>query len=222
MDVRKEVAVKLAGSLSAAAVAALALAGCGAQDGLGAAGEATESASTPTTVGGSPASDSVGTGEVERVGVPCPPSDVAATAGPDGLPDSSFACLGPGPDVVLSGLPARPTVINVWASWCAPCRAEMPMLVELADAAGDELTVLGIDVLDDRAAATNFAAEVGLASVFDATGSTRAPLGWAGPPATYLVDADGVIVHRIYGQIPDRASLRDDVARYLGVEVGDG
>ena len=35
-------------------------------------------------------------------------------------------------------------------------------------------------------------------------------------------DADGVIVHRIYGQIPDRASLRDDVARYLGVEVGDG
>jgi hypothetical protein len=95
----------------------------------------------------------------------------------------------------------------------------MPLLADLAADAGDRLTVLGVNVLDDRAAASDFAAAVPLASVYDPDGATRSGLGWAGPPVTYLIDSQGRIVHRIYGQIPDAATLRDEVSTYLGVEV---
>ncbi len=205
------------------AAAAVVVAGCGAQDGLGAAGDATAQPPSPTIAASAATTGETGTADdVAQAGIPCPPTESTKAAVTDGLPDTALPCLGPGPDVVLSALPPKPAVVNVWATWCAPCRTEMPLLADLAVAAQDSLTVLGIDVLDDRAAATAFAADVGIASVFDPTGSTRSSLGWTGPPVTYLVAADGRIVHRIYGQIPDSQSLRADVAQYLGVEVGDG
>lgn len=197
----------------ALAVVAVALSGCGAQDGANAAGTAVASASVSAAA--------VNTSVGARAGLPCPTSTPDAAAVPDGLPDLTLACLGPGPDVTLSGLRGTPVVLNVWASWCVPCRTEMPMLAELATDAGDALEVLGVDVQDDRQAGTDFAAAAGIASVYDPDGATRAALGWPGPPVTYLVAADGRIVHRIVGQIADAATLRQAVAQHLGVEVRD-
>lgn len=205
------------------AAAAVVVAGCSAQDGLGAAGDASAPAPSSADAGSAAAAGETGMADdVAQAGVPCPPTESTKAAVADGLPDVALPCLGPGPDVVLSALPPKPAVVNVWATWCAPCRTEMPLLADLATDSQGSLTVLGIDVLDDRAAATAFAADAGIASVFDPTGSTRSSLGWTGPPVTYLVAADGSIVHRIYGQIPGSQSLRADVAQYLGVEVGDG
>ncbi len=206
----------------------LAVAGCGPQDGLGAAGDPVESdGAVPSAASGLPAAtgsaEAAEPGQLDAlsadIGVPCPPSDPARAVVADGLPALTLDCLASGPEVTLSGLPAVPTVLNVWATWCAPCRAEMPLLADLAADAGDRVTVLGVNVLDERAAASVFAAEVPLASVYDPAGATRSELRWTGPPVTYLIDAEGRIVHRIYGQIPDAGSLRDDVAEYLGVEV---
>lgn len=187
------------------------LAGCGTQSGLASAGSA-----VATTQG---SSNPIATASVAPAGLPCPASSAGAAATPDGLPALTLDCLGPGPAVNLAGV-AGPAVVNVWASWCVPCRAEAPMLAALARDTDGRLTVLGINVLDDRAAATEAAAAIPLASVYDPSGSTRAPLGWTGPPVTYLVDSSGRIVHRIYGQIPDDASLRSAVRQYLNVESG--
>lgn len=203
-----------------AAAVAFAVAGCGAQDGLAAAGE--DVVAEPQS--GAPAGQSTAeaTEPEARYGLACPPSDAArAPASPDGLPDTTLPCLGPGPEVTLSGLGPPPTVLNVWASWCPPCRAEMPMLAALAADAGDQLNVLGVNVLDDRDAAADYAALVPLASVYDADGATRASLGWTGPPVTLFIDPSGRVVHRIIGRIPDERTLRDDVEQYLGVSLPD-
>ncbi|MDQ1248418.1 MAG: cytochrome c biosis protein CcmG, thiol:disulfide interchange protein DsbE [Actinomycetota bacterium] len=189
------------------------LTGCGAQDGLAAAGAGADG-SAPVTA--APASAVT----PDADGLPCPASQLGAPAIDGGLPALTLPCLGPGPsEVTLSGLVGQPVLLNVWATWCPPCRAEMPLLAELSAAAGDRLTVLGVNVLDDPTAAAEFAAQVPLASVADPDGRTRAELGWTGPPVTYFVDSSGQVVHRTYGQIEDAATLRDDIRRYLGVEV---
>lgn len=195
-----------------ATAAVLAVAGCGPQS--------SQSAGQPVTPSTTANPEELpAEGTVEKAGVPCPESDLGAQPIREGLPASVFPCLGPGPDVNLAGLRGTPVVLNVWASWCPPCRAEMPYLTELAGAAGDALIVLGVDIQDSLAAGTAYANEVGLASVFDESGKTRVTLGWTGPPVTYLVRADGTIAHTQYGAFPDAESLRDAVSTYLGVDV---
>lgn len=201
-----------------AAATALLVSACGAQNGASAAGSpvAPEAGTAePGAAAPAPAVTSVG----DRVGVPCPASNPNPRLVPDGLPGITLECLGPGPDVNLAGLTGTPAVINVWASWCPPCRAEMPDIAALAADAGDSLIVLGVDVQDDRTAGMEFAAQAPIASVYDPNSSTRATLGWTGPPITLFVAADGTVVHRTYGAVADGQTLRADVKRYLGVEV---
>lgn len=201
-----------------AAVTALLVSACGAQSGASAAGSpVAPEVGAPEVGAAAPAPVTTSAGD--RVGVPCPESDPNPRLVPDGLPGITLECLGPGPDVNLAGLTGTPAVINVWASWCPPCRAEMPDLAALAADAGDSLIVLGVDVQDDRTAGMEFAAQAPIASVYDPDSSTRATLGWTGPPITLFVAADGTVVHRTYGAVVDGQTLRADVKRYLGVEV---
>lgn len=197
----------------------LLITGCGAQSASSAGDPVTPAPSATATLSDVAAEDpAVSSAD----GVPCPPSNLEARPIPDGLPATVFPCLGPGPDVNLAGLRGKPVVLNVWASWCPPCREEMPLITDLAADAGDSLVVLGIDVDDAPQAAAEFAAAAGLASVIDTDSITRVTLGWTGPPVTYFVRADGVIAHRAYGAIPDEATLRGLVATHLGVQVAGG
>lgn len=207
---KTSVVVPLVGTL------VLGLSACGAQDGAAAAG----SAVTPTP--GSSAAANINTEldpNDERIGLPCPPSDPDPTLVPNGLPGVSLQCLGPGPEVNLAGLAGKPTVLNVWASWCPPCRAEMPMLAALSRDAGDALTVLGVDVQDDRTAGMEFAAAAPIASVYDPQGITRSTLGWTGPPITLFVDARGEVRYVKYGAYATEQELRSDVRQYLNVQI---
>jgi cytochrome c biogenesis protein CcmG, thiol:disulfide interchange protein DsbE len=154
---------------------------------------------------------------------PCPPSDADAAGGDDRLPDVTLACLGEGDDVTLSGLSGQPAVINVWATWCGPCREEMPYFQALYDRAGEEVLVLGVDYDDpppERALA--FADELGLryAQVADPDALLKAPLGLSiGIPATLFVDAEGRVVERVHKPYRDEAELFADVRTYLRVSV---
>jgi len=98
-----------------------------------------------------------------------------------------------------------PIVINVWASWCPPCRAEAPVLRRAALAYGEEVTFLGITA--DRSAedAIGFAERYGLPfrSVFD--DGLRQALGVAGLPTTVVMRPDGAIVSRILGGLDARS-----------------
>jgi thiol-disulfide isomerase/thioredoxin len=75
----------------------------------------------------------------------CAPGD----ADDGGLPDLTLPCLGGGEDVDLSTL-RGPLVLNLWASWCKPCRAEMPALAAFYQKYGDQVPVLGIDYSDTQ------------------------------------------------------------------------
>ncbi len=150
---------------------------------------------------------------------PCPRSGSAATG--TELPDLTLDCLGKGPDVTLAGLAGKPTVINVWASWCEPCREEAPMLQRFHERTGGRVRVLGVLFQDNRADALRFAAEHDLhyPSVVDQLGKTKGSLGVVGAPMTLLVSADGRIVHRKAGPIESSEELNRLVERHLGVRL---
>jgi cytochrome c biogenesis protein CcmG, thiol:disulfide interchange protein DsbE len=156
---------------------------------------------------------------------PCPSSVADAAAVPDGLPDLTLACLDPGTGptkVRLAGLRGRPLVLNVWGSWCVPCREEMPLLAAAAKASGSRVRFLGVDALDDDAAARAFAGQAGVPynSVVDPEGTTKATLRWVGPPVTVFYAADGREAGRHIGEIKDKAQLDALLRTYLGVDLG--
>ena len=90
---------------------------------------------------------------------------------------SGESLLHPGTQVGLRSYPGKVVVLNVWGSWCGPCRTEAPELQAVAKAAKDT-AVLGVDVRDDRQAAQDFARDRGLSydSVYDFPGRTLVAL----------------------------------------------
>jgi Thiol-disulfide isomerase and thioredoxins len=86
--------------------------------------------------------------------------------------------LHPGETVGLDDYAGKVVVLNIWGSWCGPCRAEAPDLQFVQDKGGGSVAVLGIDVRDDRQATSDFVRDRGLTydSVFDPPGRTLAPL----------------------------------------------
>lgn len=95
----------------------------------------------------------------------------------------------------------RPVLLNLWASWCGPCRAEMPDL-SAASRQHPGVLVLGVAVDDSPDAARAFAAEIEVAypvGADDERGSVDEAFAAPGLPATYLIDGGGRIVRIAYG-----------------------
>lgn len=113
------------------------------------------------------------------------------------------------PDHIAGVLAAgdRPAVLNVWASWCGPCRSEAPLLRAAEEQFGDQVAFIGVDVRDDQTGARGFIAEFGLdrfPHYFDASGSVPASLGGFGVPLTFFFTADGTLVELHSGVIDER------------------
>lgn len=151
---------------------------------------------------------------------PCPSAPVDAQPYGD-LPDQEFECLGEGPALNLASLAGKPAILNVWASWCPPCVEELPWLGALDDRAKGSISFIGIDVNDDRASALAMLAASGVhyPSVFDRSSASRATLHWAGTPITVFIDANGNIVHRVDGRLPDMTTLEVLIQQHLGVTL---
>jgi len=97
---------------------------------------------------------------------------------------------------------ARVNIVNVWASWCVPCRDEHPVLMDLAD--DPEVRVLGINYKDRPENARRFLGALG--NPFDRVGvdeSGRSAIEWGvyGVPETFIVDANGIIRYKHIGPI---------------------
>jgi cytochrome c biogenesis protein CcmG, thiol:disulfide interchange protein DsbE len=151
----------------------------------------------------------------------CPTSTASHPAADDALPDVELPCLGGGRDVRLAGLDG-PVVLNVWASYCAPCREELPVLEQLHQAAGDDLTVLGVDYEDPApGAALRLAADAGVTfpSVADPGADLRADLEIIALPQTVFVAADGSIVRTERRELTSFDLAADLVREHLGVDV---
>lgn len=126
----------------------------------------------------------------------CPEAEAGSTPVPS-LKDVRSVCLGDGSQVALgAALAGQHTVINIWATWCGPCREELPVLAAYA-AGQDEVDVLAVQVASDPVDGLELLAELGvrLPSLFDGA-SDRGPVRAAlrvppTLPASYLVTSDG-------------------------------
>ena len=96
----------------------------------------------------------------------------------------------------------RPLVLNLWASWCAPCRVEIPEFSRVA-AENQQVAFLGVAVEDAPGPAESFAAEVGASYPLgiDDSRSVTDNYPFVGLPVTYLIGADGLVTRQINGQI---------------------
>jgi cytochrome c biogenesis protein CcmG/thiol:disulfide interchange protein DsbE len=106
---------------------------------------------------------------------------------------------------IVVGLRGTPLVVNVWASWCAPCRAEMPLLDQAARRYGGRVTFLGLASRDSPGAAAAFLREVAVdyPSLFDASGEVRGALGVRAFPTTYFFDPAGALRATVLGGITE-------------------
>jgi thiol-disulfide isomerase/thioredoxin len=141
-------------------------------------------------------------------------------AGAETLPDLRFDCPGGG-TLDLGRAPGVPTVVNLWASWCGPCREELPLMQELSERAGNRLQVVGVISKDGVPQAESFAEAAGATfpGAFDGDGDLMAELGLPALPYTYLVDADGGITFVQVGAVDSVDELAALVSEHLGVQL---
>ncbi len=102
--------------------------------------------------------------------------------------------------LATSDLKGHITLVNIWASWCMPCREEQPLLLALAKRT--DMRLVGINNKDDPANAREFLATMGnpfAAIGADPTGRTTIDFGTYGVPESFLIDAQGIIRYKVIG-----------------------
>lgn len=148
-------------------------------------------------------------------------ADPTASAGPGrALPDLRLACFTGGTEVALREV-RGPAVINLWASWCGPCRKELPAFQRLSERAAGQVHVIGVNTRDDRPRAVSVGEDFGVTfpSLVDTDQRLQRELAPNVLPITIFVDAGGRIRHQDVSGALDDAGLAELVRRHLAVEV---
>jgi cytochrome c biogenesis protein CcmG, thiol:disulfide interchange protein DsbE len=129
------------------------------------------------------------------IGRPAPDTDLPPVAGltRDGKPV---------PGLSAADLKGRVTVLNVWGSWCLPCREEAPVLMRMA--ADSRYRLVGLNYKDEASNAIKFLERFGnpfVAIGADANGRGAIEWGVYGVPETFVIDREGMITHKLVGPI---------------------
>ena len=141
-------------------------------------------------------------------------SVLSLPAAPDSAPDFTLKSAS-GVNLKLSEFRGEVVLINFWASWCGPCRQEMPLLSELHDSTGLGFTVLGVNVEEDTAGAQ---AAGGCAGQFSCRVRQRqrvAEYDVAAMPSTMLVDRNGTLRYLHKGYKPGLEAVYQQQVRDL-------
>jgi cytochrome c biogenesis protein CcmG, thiol:disulfide interchange protein DsbE len=134
------------------------------------------------------------------IGKPAPKLELPAL---EGLNDAGKNVPGVGPADLTRG---TPVIVNFWASWCAPCVAEHPLLIILKEKSG--VPLIGVNYKDQTAGARRFLGRYG--NPFNAVGvdpNGRAAIEWGvyGMPETFIVDTQGRIAYKHIGALTQEA-----------------
>jgi thiol-disulfide isomerase/thioredoxin len=141
---------------------------------------------------------------------------------PEPAPEFKLAALD-GKPVSLADFKGRVMLVNFWATWCGPCRAEIPDLVELQNKYKDRLQIIGLVVDDDdQDAIKNFVKEFGVNyPVALATTELRIQYGGIGAlPTSFVLDAEGRIVQKHEG-LRDPVLYEVEIRSLLGLPIGN-
>jgi peroxiredoxin len=142
----------------------------------------------------------------------------------DDQPQASPAATRPAPDFTLTDLDGnrvslsqfrgKPVVINFWATWCPPCKAELPHLVKAYEREQGRVVFLAISVDEPERTVRRFVEDngVSLTVLLDDGGEVAADYRVEGIPTTFFISRDGEIVARYVGQIPSHR-IEDGVRR---------
>jgi cytochrome c biogenesis protein CcmG/thiol:disulfide interchange protein DsbE len=147
----------------------------------------------------------------------CSSEATGRAAAPRALPHVSLAAFGSGAPLDLATLKG-PVVLNLWASWCGPCRKELPHYQAFAQKYAGKVRVLGVDFQDTRAdKARTLVDQVGVRYPLfaDPDGKLRA----RALPELILVDAKGKVAYRQYVQIESLSQLEQLVEKHLGAAL---
>ncbi|SCE79364.1 Thiol-disulfide isomerase or thioredoxin [Micromonospora purpureochromogenes] len=136
------------------------------------------------------------------------------------LPGLILSCFTGGTPVALRDV-RGPAVVNVWASWCPPCRKELPAFQRLSEQTAGRLQVIGVNSRDTRSAAQSIGEDYGIRfpMLFDQGEALQRELGRNALPLTILVDAQGRVRHTDATGALDHARLAALVRQHLGVQV---
>ena len=119
----------------------------------------------------------------------------------------------------LANYRGRPILINIWATWCAPCRVEMPALERLAKKlAGTDFRVVAVSVdQDDSTVVDAFVRELGLSFdvLHNQAGDIRQRYQTTGVPESFVIDRDGVIVKKVIGAAQWDGPVNETIIRRL-------
>ncbi len=119
-------------------------------------------------------------------------------------------------DQRIQALKGTPIVVNDWASWCGPCRFEVPVLQSQASKNAKSIAFIGVDSDDSSGSAKTFLGELPLPypSYNDPDKSIREELHGIGYPATVFYDRAGNVVYTHQGQYRTEADLAADIQKY--------
>ncbi|MEU7934575.1 TlpA family protein disulfide reductase [Micromonospora echinofusca] len=151
--------------------------------------------------------------------VSAPPASPSGDGGQT-LPELTLNCFTGGAPVALRDL-RGPAVINVWASWCPPCRKELPAFQRLSERAAGQLRVVGVNNQDGREAAQAIGEDFGIRFpvLVDQGEGLKRELNRKAIPLTVFVDGQGRVRHVDSTGALDDARLTELVRQHLGVTV---
>ena len=127
-------------------------------------------------------------------------------------------CLDSSPGINVAAIKG-PAIVNVWGSWCAPCKEEMPYFVEYFQTKDPQVQLIGINVEEKRIEDGRlFARTNGIMwpNLYDADGATRKYFGM-GVPVTWFIDGDGEVLYKKIGPIMSVEELRSLSFKYFGL-----
>jgi len=127
-------------------------------------------------------------------------------------------CLNGGAGTTFESI-RGPVLVNVWGSWCEPCKQEMPLFVEIAQE--NKIQIVGIDVEErNMSAGRAFVAKhlMSWPQLYDAKAATRGIFG-LGVPVTWFIDAQGKVVYKQIGLFTSSAQIKLLVKKYFKISL---